>query len=160
MISFVRYVAVGVIGYGLDLGLFLLLIGLAGQGAVAANVAAKIAAGIFAFLAHRHLTFDAAGEGGQARQAVLYAVLWFLNVPLATGLLAFLLWLGLPAVIAKVVADVVCVGLNFWVSRKFIFVGLGNPGARASKASRRHMAVRKPQCAAARRTFGQEGTSG
>ena len=124
MIRFARYVAVQAVTYGLDMGLFLLLFVVAGQGAVAANVAAKIAAGIFAFLAHRYITFEAAREGKQARQAVLYLALWSLNVPLSTGLLAIFLLLGVPAVLAKVVADVVCVGLNYWVSRNFIFVGL------------------------------------
>ena len=120
---FARYVAVQAVTYGLDMGLFLLFFVLMGQGAVAANVVAKIGAGVFAFLAHRYFTFEAARGGDQARQAVLYVVLWSLNVPLATGLLAFFLMVDMPAVIAKVVSDVVCVGLNYWLSRKYIFVG-------------------------------------
>ena len=120
---FARYVAVQIVAYGVDLGLFLLCFVLAGWGALAANVIAKIVAGVTAFLAHRYFTFEAARGGNQARQAVLYVALWSLNVPLATGLLALFLLLGVPAVIAKVVADVVCVGFNYLISRHYIFVG-------------------------------------
>ena len=124
MLRFARYVAVQAATYGLDMGLFLLLFVLARQDAVLANVAAKVFAGIFAFLAHRYFTFEAAREGKQTRQAVLYVVLWSLNVPLSTGLLAFFLLLGMPAVVAKIIADVVCVGFNYWVSCNYIFTGL------------------------------------
>ena len=120
---FARYVAVQCFTYGLDLGLFLLLFALAGWRALTANVLAKIIAGVAAFLAHRYFTFDAARGGNRARQAVLYVALWSLNVPLATGLLALFLVLGLPTVVAKVVSDVVCVGLNYWLSRNYIFTG-------------------------------------
>ena len=118
---FPRYVGVQVVTYGVDMGLFLLLFALAGWGAVAANVLARICAGISAYLAHRHFTFEAARDGKHLRQAVLYAALWALNVPLATGMLALFLVLGVPVVAAKFVADVFCVGLNYWVSGKFIF---------------------------------------
>ena len=121
--KFARYVAVQVGAYGMDMGLFLLLFALAGWRAVTANVAAKILAGISAFLAHRYFTFEVARAGKQARQAILYLGLWSLNVPLATGLLAFFLLLGIPAVIAKVVADVFCVALNYWISGRYIFTG-------------------------------------
>lgn len=122
--KFVRYVAVQIVTYGLDFGLFLLLVVYVGWAAVTANVLAKVLAGVSAFLAHRYFTFAVARAGGQARQAVLYVALWSLNVPLATGLLALFLVLGAPAVIAKVVSDVICVGLNYWVSRKYIFTGV------------------------------------
>ena len=120
---FARYVAVQVAAYGLDIGLFLLLFALVGWGALAANVAAKILAGVSAFLAHRYFTFESARGGNQARQAVLYVLLWSLNVPLATGLLAVFLLPGIPAVIAKVVSDIFCVGFNYVLSRKYIFTG-------------------------------------
>lgn len=118
---FARYVGVQVVTYGVDMGLFLVLFALAGWRAVAANVVAKVCAGVSAYLAHRYFTFDAARHGAHLRQAALYAGLWALNVPLATGLLALFLLPGMPAVVAKFVADVFCVGLNYWVSGKFIF---------------------------------------
>jgi len=104
-----------------DYARFLLLFALVGWGAVAANVVAKVCAGVSAYLAHRYFTFEAARNGKHLRQAALYAALWALNVPLATGMLALFLVLEAPAVAAKFVADVFCVGLNYWVSGKFIF---------------------------------------
>ncbi len=118
---FIRYVGVQVATYGVDMGLFLLLFALAGWGAVAANILAKVCAGVSAYLAHRYFTFEAARRGAHLRQAAMYAGLWALNVPLATGLLALFLLLGMPAVAAKFVADVFCVGFNYWASGRFIF---------------------------------------
>ncbi|MDE0273922.1 MAG: GtrA family protein [Gammaproteobacteria bacterium] len=120
---FVRYIVVQVATYALDIGVFLLLFAMAGWGAVASNVVAKILAGAFAFLAHRYVTFEVAMQGRVARQAALYSALWVLNVPLATGMLALLLMFGSPALIAKVVSDLVCVGLNYWLSGTYVFTG-------------------------------------
>ena len=120
---FVRYILVQVATYALDMGVFLLLFAMAGWGAVASNVVAKILAGAFAFLAHRCVTFEVAVQGQVARQAALYTALWVLNVPLATGMLALLLMLGSPALIAKVISDLVCVGLNYWLSGAYVFTG-------------------------------------
>ena len=120
---FVRYIVVQVGTYAQDMGVFLLLFAVAGWGAVASNVVAKILAGAFAFLAHRYVTFEFAAQGKVARQAAMYAALWALNVPLATGMLALLLMLGSPALIAKVISDLICVGLNYWLSRTYVFTG-------------------------------------
>lgn len=117
---FSRYVGVQVLAYGIDMGGFLLLVWL-GLGPVWANVPAKIAAGAFAFLAHRHLTFAVHGRGGAGGQALRYALLLALNVPLASAVLALLLpWIAPPAA-AKFVADVICVLLTFLASRHFVF---------------------------------------
>ena len=121
--SFVRYVAVQVLAYAMDLGLFLLLFGLAGAGPMAANVVAKVGGGLFAYLSHRHFTFGVSEQGGQVRPALLYMALWTLTVPLSTALLGVLVLLDALALVAKVVADVMCVGLNYWISKKYIFVG-------------------------------------
>ena len=63
------------------------------------------------------------GNGQLGRQALLYAGLWVLNVPLANGLLATFLLFEIPAIVAKVVSDVFCVGINYWLSRNYIFTG-------------------------------------
>jgi len=130
--SLVRYVGVQVFAYGVDLGLFLLLLGLAGAGPVTANVVAKVGGGLFAYLSHRHFTFGVSEHRGQVRQALLYLILWALNVPLSTALLGLLVLLDAPAVVAKVVADVMCVGLNYWISKNHIFVGSAERSDRPS----------------------------
>ena len=117
---FSRYVGVQVLAYGIDMGSFLLFVAL-GMGPVLANVPAKLAAGTFAFLAHRRVTFGVHGRGGAGSQLLRYALLLALNVPLSSGLLALLLpWIG-PAALAKFIADAICVLLTFFASRHFVF---------------------------------------
>ena len=119
--TFVRYVAVQLVAYAVDLGVFVLLFHGAVSGPIAANVAAKVAAGTFAFGAHRAFTFRIAGADRVGREALKYALLLALNVPLASALLALLLRVVPNATAAKIAADVVCVGLTFLLTRHAVF---------------------------------------
>lgn len=124
--TFARYLAVQVAAYAIDFGVFLLLLG-AGTGPIAANVAAKLGAGAFAFVLHRAFTFRVAGRSGVAGEALRYALLLALNVPLTSGLLALLLLVLPHAPAAKLLADVVGVGVTFLLTRHAVF---GRGGAR------------------------------
>lgn len=116
---FSRYLGVQVVAYVIDMGGFLLMNALLGP--LAANVVSKIAAGIFAFIAHRRVTFKVHGHGSQHAQLLKYAFLLALNIPLSSSLLALLLpWIA-PNALAKLVSDVACVGLTFAVSRYLVF---------------------------------------
>jgi putative flippase GtrA len=116
---FSRYLGVQVVAYGIDMGGFLLLSIV--WPPLPANVASKIAAGIFAFIAHRRITFKVHGDGDGHKQLLKYALLLGLNIPLSSGLLAVLLhWIS-PAALAKLISDVACVGLTFLLSRHFVF---------------------------------------
>jgi putative flippase GtrA len=120
-VTFLRYLAIQVLAYGIDMGsfLFALYFGLAGP--IIANVVAKLAAGGFAFAAHRRFTFGVGGSGFLKRQAVRYFLLLAANVPIASGLLALtLLWLPAP-VVAKFLSDVVGVVFTYILSKHFIF---------------------------------------
>lgn len=118
--TFGRYVGVQLLAYAIDMGVFLLA-SHAGAGPIPANIAAKLAAGLFAFVVHRRMTFGVHGQPGVAGQALRYGLLLALNVPLASGVLALLLpWIA-PAALAKFVADVICVGLTFVLSRQLVF---------------------------------------
>lgn len=118
--TFGRYVGVQLFVYALDMGVFLLALS-AGAGPIPANVAAKTTAGLTAFLAHRRMTFGVHGQPGVAGQALRYGLLLALNVPLSSGVLALLLpWIA-PPMLAKFVADVLCVGLTFVLSRQLVF---------------------------------------
>lgn len=118
---FLRYIAIQLLAYGIDMGMFLVMLFIGAVGPVGANVVAKLSAGLFAFVSHRHFTFRVA-EGFAVRgQAVRYFVLLVLNVPVASGILAlFLLWIPEPFA-AKFIADVICVGLTYLLSKHFIF---------------------------------------
>lgn len=125
---FSRYVAVQIVAYGIDMGSFLALSEWMGMHPVAANVVAKALAGTFAFFAHRRVTFAVHGRGGGTTQLLKYAVLLALNIPIASGLLALLLpWVAPPAA-AKFVADMICVGLTFLLSRYLVFTAPGAAG--------------------------------
>lgn len=119
-----RYVGVQLLAYAVDYGIY--AVGLAsGIDPVASNVAGKIAAGGVAFVLHRHLTFRAHGEA-VAGQALRYALLLLLNLPLSSAALyVALLWL--PPYGAKVVADIACVGITFLLSRALVFRRRGGP---------------------------------
>lgn len=118
---FLRYLAIQVLAYGIDMGTFLLALHFGLAGPIAANVIAKLAAGGFAFAAHRHFTFSVAGTGFIKRQGVRYFLLLAANVPIASALLAvILLWIPVP-VIAKFLSDVVGVAFTYILSKYFIF---------------------------------------
>lgn len=119
--AFSRYLLVQVLAYGIDMGGFVLLTWGAGVSPVIANIAGKLAAGAFAFLAHRRFTFGVHLEGGGRAQLLKYSLLLVANIPLSSALLAWLLhWIDSP-VAAKFVSDAICVALTFGLSRTLVF---------------------------------------
>ena len=119
--TFVRYGLVQVVAYAIDMGCFLLLVWSGLSGPLLANVAAKVAAGLFAFAAHRRFTFGTGERANTLGQGLRYFSLLALNIPLSSGLLALLLlWIPQPAP-AKFLSDVVIVALTYWVSKKLVF---------------------------------------
>ncbi len=119
--TFLRYGLVQVFAYGIDFGGFLLLVSVAGLTPVTSNLVCKTAAGVFAFVAHRHFTFRVGEAGSSLGQGVRYFALLGLNIPLSTGLLMLLLrWIPHPAV-AKFVADVLILVFTYWVSKTLVF---------------------------------------
>ncbi len=119
--TFLRYIAIQLLAYGIDMGMFLVVLFTGAVGPVGANIVAKLTAGLFAFVAHRHFTFRVT-EGSAARgQAIRYVILLALNVPVASAILALLLlWIPKPVTV-KFIADVICVGLTYLLSKHFIF---------------------------------------
>lgn len=131
---FVRYVAVQVVAYGLDLGGFLLLFAIVGVGPLASNAFGKVAAGVFAFFAHRSFTFGVASDRGQGSSALKYFLLLALNIPLSSAALSLVL-LALPhPVPAKFISDVLCVLVTYWLSKRYVFAGRAGEGGAGSAA--------------------------
>lgn len=121
--TFLRYIAVQLVAYGIDMSVFLAVLFSGALGPVETNVIAKLSAGLFAFVAHRQFTFRVAESIAAKEQAIRYFVLLALNVPVASVILTFLLlWIPEP-VMAKFIADVICVGLTYLLSKHFIFFG-------------------------------------
>ena len=121
--TFVRYVSIQLLAYGIDMGVFLLILQTGLAAPIWANVLAKLAAGLFAFILHRYFTFRAVESGALKHQVVRYFVLLALNIPVASAILVLLLlWIGEP-VVAKFIADIICVALTYVVSKRFVFIG-------------------------------------
>jgi putative flippase GtrA len=119
--TFVRYGLVQAFAYAIDMGGFLALLWTGLASPLVANVIAKIAAGLFAFLAHRHFTFGTGARTNTWSQGTRYFALLGLNIPLSSGLLALmLLWIPQPP-LAKFVSDVVIVAVTYWVSKLVVF---------------------------------------
>lgn len=118
---FLRYVSIQLLAYVIDMGIFLFILHVDLVGPIVANIVAKLAAGICAFFAHRHFTFESATPDSVKTQAIRYFVLLAANVPVSSGILAvIMLWLPMP-VIAKLLADIFCVGLSYSLSKYLIF---------------------------------------
>lgn len=121
--QFVRYVLVQVITYGVDMGGFILLFSCFGVGPLLANMVSKVLSGFLAFVVHRSFTFGVAEAGIKVQQAVRYFALLTLNIPLSAQVLGIMLWVIPMAVAAKLVADMICVFLTYWLSKRFVFLG-------------------------------------
>ena len=121
--QFVRYLLVQVLAYGLDMGGFVLLFTYFGIDPLVANVVGKVLAGLFAFVAHRNFTFGVVEASRRAQQVVRYFALLALNIPLSALVLGAMLWVMPMAVVAKLVADMICVFLTYWLSKHFVFLG-------------------------------------
>jgi putative flippase GtrA len=119
-----RYLLVQLVAYGLDFGCFIAILEATVAGPVAANVTAKILAGLFAFMAHRGYTFQVRAGGGIVSHALKYCVLLAFNVPISSTLLAGLLLVMKNAAAAKVLADAMSVGVTFLLTKHVVFARL------------------------------------
>jgi putative flippase GtrA len=119
-LTFIRYGAIQLMAYALDMGAFLLLITFFEGHPVLANIAGKVTAGVFAFFLHRHFTFKSTYGSGKA-QAMRYFSLLAINIPVASALFSVgLYFVDNPAAV-KLICDVVCVALTYWISKLFVF---------------------------------------
>lgn len=120
---FLRYLLVQGVGYGVDMGSFLLLITQLAMAPLTANIISRVTAGVFAFFIHRSFTFEGAHEGRKMQQAGKYFILLVLNIPLSSATLALVLWILPFPVAAKFLADVSGVFTTYWLSKRFVFLG-------------------------------------
>ena len=120
--KFFRYILIQLVAYVLDMGGFLVLFGVLALNPIAANILGKLGAGIFAFTAHRNITFKSNHKKDKTAQARRYFMLCMLNIPLSSMLLLLLLKCMPYTVLAKFMADVSCVFFNYWMNKTFVFV--------------------------------------
>lgn len=116
-----RYLFVGGLTYGADLGTFLLLLNFFGVDAILANLISKVLAGIFSFVAHRAFTFGVSDAEGRTQQAVRYFALLALNIPLSALMLSAIMWLTSMEIWAKVLSDVLLIMISYAQSKLIVF---------------------------------------
>ena len=131
--TFIRYGAIQLMAYALDMGAFLLLIAFFEGHPVLANIAGKAIAGVFAFFVHRHFTFRSTHGSGKA-QAVRYFSLLAINIPVASTLFSVGLYFVDSPGPVKLICDVLCVALTYWISKLFVFHSGTRPPVPADRA--------------------------
>jgi putative flippase GtrA len=115
-----RYVVVGVLGYGVQLGTFAVLVhALAVPYGIAAVIAGLLAL-VNNFLLNRHWTFEVAA-GSVSRQATSYGVISAVFFAAQLAVLHALVLTGVPKVLAEAVSVVVVVPANFVTQRRIAF---------------------------------------
>lgn len=117
----IRYVGGQVAAYFVDYGTFALLVWSGLLPPVVCNAVGKIAAGAFAFLFHRFVTFQAGSSGPIGGQLVRYAAVLGVNTLASSALLEGLLRMHLQPLLAKAVSDAMLIVVTFFVSKHFVF---------------------------------------
>lgn len=118
---FARYVIVQVLAYGIDMGIFLLLMSTESIEILSANVVGKLAAGVFAYFCHRKLTFKMRGPEDRMKQAIRYFALLLVNIPTSALVLYLVLHAVSISTLAKFIADVVLLLATYLITKKFVF---------------------------------------
>ena len=120
--TFIRYIFIQIIAYGIDLGVFLVSFKLGWLSPIGANLLSKSAAGLFAFIAHKHFTFGIGHQSAHGKQVLSYIFLLGFNLIFCSGLLTLLMhWLPTPT-LSKILTDICSVLISFSLSKRFIFV--------------------------------------
>ena len=155
------FLAVGGVGYGVDLAAFNLLLsapGLAGRDPTIARVLAVAVATVVTYLGNRFLTWRSEGTHHGAREVALFVVFNVLGMGFSVAAL-FVSHdlLGHTSRLAdNLSANVVGVALGslfrYWAYRRFVFTGAGRDVASPARVAT--PAARRPELVGAGRTPG------
>ncbi|MBN2562810.1 MAG: GtrA family protein [Phycisphaerae bacterium] len=120
--AFLRFVATGAGAATVDLGLYTLLIRVAGLHPLVANLISRPAGGLFSFTVNKLWTFADHDRSRWHIQFAQYVMLWLTWYALSEGLLGlFHSLLGLHALLAKPLAEGIVALLNFVMLRHWVF---------------------------------------
>lgn len=126
--------AVQLLAYALDMSVFLLFTHLLDGQHIVANICSKLISAVFGFFLHRHFTFQST-QSSRGSQAISYFSLVAINIPVNSGLFGLALAFIAPAALAKFVADVACLAINYWISKVAIFKKAAPEAAADSKGT-------------------------
>ncbi|WP_286219473.1 GtrA family protein [Paraoerskovia sediminicola] len=129
-----RFAATGLVSFGVELALLVLLQRWTGSLLVAV-VGARLVSGSVNFLANKLYVFRSVGPQRTRREAVRYAMLAVCLVALGYGLLRGLVAVGVALVVAKVVTDLLLFVTGWAVQRRVVFAGPSTGRAAVSPGS-------------------------
>jgi putative flippase GtrA len=121
-LQFSRYLVVGVVAWIVDFLIFALAYSLAGI--VWAQTGARIGGAIVAFLGHKVFVYNSRNFTRRevGKQAVGYLLLWMFSYLLSLGSIILLTQvLGLDPIPAKLVTEIILVGINYITMKQLIF---------------------------------------
>lgn len=119
--SMSRYFMVGVVVYGVEYVVYLLLVLQFSILPLYANGEAKVVAGLIAYFLHRMHTFQKEFDDGIYRDFVKYLSVLIVNIPLFGFVFYVISLIGLDFKITKVMADVFCICIAYLQARFFVF---------------------------------------
>lgn len=116
----IRYVAVGLSGYAVQVGSFTAIAHLAGLDYRLAGLLAGLLALVSNFVLHRHWTFQAT-HGHVGHQVTYYAAISAVLFAAQLAILHLLVTMDLPDVPAEAASILAVVPVNFFAQRRFSF---------------------------------------
>ena len=118
--QFVRYLITGGVSAALEYGLFALLLKGLGWTPVHAHMLAYVVVAALNFALNRNWTFKS--NGHVHKQMVYYLLLLLCNFWASSGVIFVLTaWLGIPALLAKLLVMGMVVGWNFVLYKRVIY---------------------------------------
>ena len=104
------------------MGSFVVIVFISPTAYLQANIVAKILGAMAGFLLHKYVSFSWMQRDRTGRQVFFFILLLLGNLCLSTLLLYIgALLLGLPEIMAKIVADIVVIATTFILGRILIF---------------------------------------
>ena len=120
LIKFIRYNLVQIAAYALELLVFLLMMK-AWNHIISSNVVAKIMAAIFAFILHKHFTFNKSKTKKFFKEAFKYFAILPINILLGTFILVIISDLLTQQWLSKILSDIFGVGVSFLLVHYIVF---------------------------------------
>lgn len=120
ILKFIKYNIVQLAAYGIELVVFFSCLFVFPNSLVGSNIAAKSSAGLFAFFAHKHFTFQKKGNKEIRKEALRYILVLLANTAFGSLLLVLLADV-IPSSVAKPISDVITVGLTFILTHNIVF---------------------------------------
>lgn len=120
--QFFKYTLIQVLAYAAELSVFVSLVKfVALHNIILANICAKLTAGLIALTLHKYITFKSADSKRVGYEIVTYFSVLAMNMLLSSFILVAMLYFIKHLVVAKVMTDVLTLGLSFLLTKHVVF---------------------------------------